>query len=192
MSHFDDDIERDDTKLFGLYVGYVTDRRDLEKLGRVRVCIPGLIEPESAWAWPLGTVGGGSKDQGFFAVPELGAEVGMFFDRGNVDNPHYMCGHWGRPNGQSELAEEARKDPPDNRVFSTKTFRIELDETEGARKLRLVNRKTGDRITLDAEKNTIAIEATTSITLRAVGAIALEATTVTIAGRAVRPIAAPI
>jgi len=192
MTQFDDDIETDDTRLYGLYLGHVTDRRDPEKLGRVRVCIPGLVEPESAWAWPLGTVGGGSKDQGFFAVPELGAEVGVFFDRGDVDSPHYVCSHWGKPTGESELPDEAQKDPPDNRVLSTKTFRIELDETEGARKLRLTNKKTGDHIVLDPETNSISIEATTAITLRAVGAISLEATTVTIAGRVVRPIAAPI
>src|SRR5512133_1668407 len=156
MSHFDDDIERDDTKLFGLYVGYVTDRRDPEKLGRVRVCIPGVIEPESAWAWPLGTVGGGSKDCGFFAVPELGAEIGVFFDRGNVDHPHYISSHWGKPNGKSELPEEAQKDPPENRVIATKTFRVELDESEGCRKLRLTNKKTGDHIVLDAETNSLS------------------------------------
>jgi hypothetical protein len=192
LSRFDDDIETDDTKLLGLYVGYVTDRRDPEKLGRVRVCVPGVLEPESAWAWPLGTMGGGSKDHGFFNVPEVGAEVGLFFEQGNIERPHYLSSHWGKPNGESEVPEEARQDPPDNHVLATKTFRVELDETEGARKLRLTNKKTGDRIVIDAEGNSIAIEATTAITLRAVGAIALEATTVTIAGRVVRPIADPI
>ena len=75
MSTFDDDIHTHDSRLLGMYVGYVTKRDDEEQLGRVRVCIPGVLEPESAWAWPLGTSGGGSKDRGFFAVPEEGAEV---------------------------------------------------------------------------------------------------------------------
>jgi hypothetical protein len=44
----------------------------------------------------------------------------------------------------------------------------------------------------DAEENTVTLEATTALTLRAVGAISLEATQVTIAGRVVRPIAEPI
>ena len=61
MSTFDDDIQTHDTRLLGMYVGYVTRRDDAEQLGRVRVSIPGVLEPESAWAWPLGTVGGGSK-----------------------------------------------------------------------------------------------------------------------------------
>jgi uncharacterized protein involved in type VI secretion and phage assembly len=175
-----------------MYVGYVTQRRDPEGLGRVRVCIPGLVEPESAWAWPLGTAGGGSKDNGLFAVPEEGAEVAVFFNQGDVDTPFYLTAHWGKPGGQSELPEEAQRDPPDNRVLSTKTFRIELDESAGQRKLRLTNKKTGDHLEFDAEANSVTLEATTALTLRAVGRIALEATEVTIAGRVVRPIADPI
>lgn len=56
----------------------------------------------------------------------------------------------------------------------------------------LTNRKTGDHLVFDAEENTVTLQATTALTLRAVGAIALEAPQVTIAGRVVRPIADPI
>ncbi|MCA9560478.1 MAG: hypothetical protein KC583_18140 [Myxococcales bacterium] len=192
FSQFDDDIGTHDTRLPGMYVGYVTARKDPEGLGRVRVCIPGVLEPESTWAWPLGTSGGGFKDRGFFAVPEEGAEVAVFFNQGDIDAPYYLSANWGKPDGESEVPEEAQKDPPDNRVLATPTFRIELDETEGARKLKLTNRKTGDHLLFDAEENTITLEGTTAITIKAVGAISLEATSVTIAGRVVRPIADPI
>jgi len=133
MRTFDEDIHTHDSRLLGMYVGYVTKRDDEEQLGRVRVCIPGVLEPESAWAWPLGTSGGGSKDRGFFAVPEEGAEVAVFFNQGNVDAPYYLAAHWGKPNGESEVPEEAQKNPPDNRVLATQTFRVELDETTGGR-----------------------------------------------------------
>jgi uncharacterized protein involved in type VI secretion and phage assembly len=136
--------------------------------------------------------GGGSKDRGLFAVPEEGAEVAVFFNQGNVEAPYYLTAHWGKPNGESEVPEEARKTPPDNRVFSTQTFRIELDESKDSRKLKLTNKKTGDHLVFDAEENTVTLEATTALTLRAVGAISIEATQVTIAGRVVRPIADPI
>jgi uncharacterized protein involved in type VI secretion and phage assembly len=192
VTTFDDDVERHDTRLLGLYVGYVTRRDDPERLGRVRVCVPGVLEPESAWAFPLGTVGGGSKDTGLFAVPEEGAEVGVFFNQGNVDAPYYLAGHWGKPGGESELPEEAQRELPTNRVLSTKTFRVELDEGEGSRKLRLTNKKTGDHLVFDAEENSVTLEATTAITLRAVGAISLDAAQITIAGRPVRPVADPI
>jgi len=192
FSQFDDDIGTHDTRLPGMYVGYVTARKDPEGLGRVRVCIPGVLEPESTWAWPLGTSGGGFKDRGFFAVPEEGAEVAVFFNQGDIDAPYYLSANWGKPDGESEVPEEAQKDPPDNCVLATPTFRIELDESEGGRKLKLTNRKTGDHLLFDAEENTITLEGTTAITIKAVGAISLEATSVTIAGRVVRPIADPI
>ena len=192
FSQFDDDIGAHDTRLAGMYVGYVTHRRDPEGLGRVRVCIPGVLEPHSTWAWPLGTAGGGFKDRGLFAVPEEGAEVAVFFNQGDVDAPYYLSAQWGKPDGESEVPEEAQKDPPDNRVLATPTFRVELDESEGARKLKLTNRKTGDHLLFDAEENSITLQGTTAITIKAVGAISLEATSVTIAGRVVRPVADPI
>ncbi len=189
---FDDDLGQNDTRLLGMYVGYVVDRKDPEQLGRVRVCVPGLIDPSSGWAWPLGTAGGGSKNRGFFAVPEENAEVALFFNQGDIDQPYYLAAHWGKPEGESEVPEEAQKESPDNRVLATETFRIELDETEGARKLKLTNKKTGDYLEFNAEANTVTLQATTSLTIRAVGGIALEATQVNIAGRVVRPVAEAI
>jgi len=188
FSPFDDDLSRHDTRLFGMYVGHVTDRKDPDKLGRVRVCVPGLLEPHSAWAWPLGTVGGGSKNRGFFAVPEEGAEVALFFNQGDVDKPYFISAHWGKPNGESEVPEEAQKDSPDNRVLATETFRLELDESEGARRLKITNKKTDDYLLFDAEENTITLQGTTSIIIKAVGAISLDATHITIGGRAIRPV----
>ena len=188
FSPFDDDLSRHDTRLFGMYVGHVTDRKDPDQLGRVRVCVPGLLEPHSAWAWPLGTVGGGSKNRGFFAVPEEGAEVALFFNQGDVDKPYFISAHWGKPNGESEVPEEAQKDSPDNRVLATETFRLELDESEGARRLKITNKKTDDYLLFDAEENTITLQGTTSIIIKAVGAISLDATHITIGGRAIRPV----
>lgn len=189
---FDGQPPPPDLRLLGLHIGYVTDRKDPERLGRIRLCIPGLIEPESAWAFPLGTSGGGSKDSGFFAIPEAGAEVGVFFQMADITAPYYLAGHWGRPNGDSEVPEEARGETPDNRVISTRSFRIELDETQGQRKLKLTSKDTGASLTFDAEANTVALEATTALTLRAVGSIRIDALEVVINGRIVRPTAGAI
>jgi hypothetical protein len=171
-----------------MYLGHVVDRRDPEQLGRVRVCVPGVLEPFGAWAPPLGTVGGGSKDRGFFAVPEEGAEVGVFFAHHDVDRPFYLPAHWGKPGGESEVPSEAQRTPPDNRVIATATFRIEFDETAGARRLVITNRETGDAIVFDAEAHTLSISATTAIAITAVGALSLDATHITIGGRVVRPV----
>ncbi len=78
------------------------------------------------------------------------------------------------------------------RVLSTATFRVELDQTPGRRKLKLTNKKTGDHLLFDAEDNTVTLEATTALLIHAVGAIEINAPQVTIRGRVVRPIDAPI
>ena len=97
-SRFDDDLEQ--PRHYGLHIGYVTDRNDPEQLGRVRVCVPGLLEPHSGWAWPLGTSGGGSKNRGFFAVPEVNAEVAVWFNQGDLcGDLFYLAAQWGKPGG---------------------------------------------------------------------------------------------
>jgi uncharacterized protein involved in type VI secretion and phage assembly len=177
-----------DPRFLALHVGVVTQRDDPEQVGRVRVRIPGLVEPESAWALPLGTGMGGAADHGFFAVPPLGAEVGVLFHGGMVERPYYLGGAWGR----GEPPAEARVTPPDNRVIATPTFRIELDEAAGGRRMKLTNTKTGDHLVFDAETNSVVLSGTTAITIRAEGAITLDAPVVTIRGRVVRPVAGAI
>ena len=77
-------------------------------------------------------------------------------------------------------------------MLTTHAFRIGLDESEGSRKLKLTNKKTGDHLVFDAAENTVTLGGTTALTIRAVGAVSIEAAQVTIAGRVVRPIADPI
>jgi hypothetical protein len=182
---FDDELDVVDPRLFGLHIGYVTDRRDPERLGRVRVCVPGLVEPESAWAWPLGTVGGGARDRGAFFVPVEGAEVGVFFAGADLESVWYLPAHWGRPDGTTEVPAEADADPPDVQVLATPTFRVVLDERPGQRAMRLINKRSGDQIVLNAETNTISVEATTGLTLKATGVVSIEAMTITLNGRPV-------
>lgn len=189
-SSFDDGDPRD-SRLLGMVVGVVIDRADPLKLGRVRVKIPGMFEEGTAWAKPL-TVGGGTRNTGLFFVPEVGAEVAIWFNQGDPDEPYYQPAHWGLPDGQSEVPAEAFPDgaddspEPDNRVIAVPGWRIEIDATDGQRKLRLTNQKTGDNITLDQERNSILIQATTSLQLVSEGEIVLDATMITIGGRPVK------
>ncbi len=181
-----------DPRYTGLYIGHVVDRADPELLGRVRIRIPGLIEPASAWAFPLGTVGGGSDRRGFFAVPEQGAEVGVLFHQGDVDHPYYLCGHWGKPGGATEIPAAARDlsnddDTPNVRAFETRRFQLVFDDRAGKETLRIQDKTSGDRIELDGAAMGITIKATSALLLQADGLINIEGTTVVINGRLVLP-----
>jgi len=165
-------------ELHGLHIGQVIDRADPERLGRVRVRIPGLIEPASAWAFPLGTAGGGSDRRGFFAVPELGAEVGVLFHRGDADRPYYLAGHWGRPGGTSEVPEPARDlspaETPQVRVFETGRFLLVFDDRGGKESLRLQDKVSGDLITLDAGAG-VKVTTASDLLIQAGGKVSINA-----------------
>jgi uncharacterized protein involved in type VI secretion and phage assembly len=183
--------------LRGLYIGQVVDRADPERLGRVRVRIPGVVEPASAWAFPLGTVGGGSDRRGFFAVPEKSAEVGVLFHQGDVEQPYYLCGHWARTGPTTEVPEPARglpaADTPKVRVFETERFVLLFDERAGAETLRIQDKAPGGcEIELDGISMGITIKATSALFLQADGLINIQGTTVVINGRVVLPGAKPI
>ena len=190
-------IEDDgELRLDGLHVGEVVDREDPEGLGRVRVRIPGLVEPASAWAWPLGTVGGGSDRRGFFSVPEKGAEVGVLFHQGDVDHPHYLCGHWGKPDGQAEVPEPARglskADAPRVRALETERFLLWFDDREGKEALVVKDKKSGDQIEFDGKGMGITVKATSALMLKADGMVSIDAAVVQINGRLVMPGTKPI
>lgn len=189
-------LDEDEVRYPGLYIGEVVDRDDPEGLGRVRVRIPGLVEPASAWAFPLGTLGGGSDRRGFFAVPEKGAEVGVLFHQGDVDHPYYLCGHWGKPDGQAEVPEPARglpkEEAPQIRAFETGRFLFVFDDREGKEALVVKDKTSGDQIEFDGAGMGITIKATSALLLKADGVVNIEGASVQIQGRLVLPGPKPI
>lgn len=190
------EFDTDDPRYTALYIGEVVDRDDPEGLGRVRVRIPGLVDPASPWAFPLGTVGGGSDRRGFFSVPEKGAEVGVLFHQGDVDHPFYLCGHWGKPNGQAEVPEPARDLPkeevPQVRAFETGRFLLVFDDRAGKEAFLIKDKKSGDEIEFDGAAMGITIKATSALLLKADGMVNIEGAAVQINGRLVLPGPKPI
>lgn len=186
----------DEVRYPGLYMGEVVDREDPEGLGRVRVRVAGLVEPASAWAFPLGTVGGGSDRRGFFSVPERGAEVGVLFHQGDVDHPYYLCGHWGKPDGENEVPEPVRglskEEAPKVRAFETGRFLLVFDDRAGKEALVIKDKTSGDQIEFDGAGMGITIKATSALILKADGLVSIEGAAVQINGRVVLPGEKPI
>lgn len=183
------EFDTDDPRYTALYIGEVVDREDPECLGRVRVRIPGLVEPASAWAWPLGTVGGGSDRRGFFAVPEKHAEVGVLFNQGDVDHPYYLCGFWGKPGGKTEVPEPIKElskdDAPQVRAFETGRFLLVFDDRAGKEALLIKDKKSGDQVEFDGAAMGITIKGTSALLLKSDGIVSIEGTTVQLNGRLV-------
>jgi uncharacterized protein involved in type VI secretion and phage assembly len=159
-------------ELFGLQEGEVTDNEDPRGLGRVRIRIPGLIEPESAWAFPMGIIGGGKKNRGIFWPPEVGSEVYVFFKNGDPDYPRYLGGHWGAPGGDTETPDASEDGDPEVRVISFGGYEIVVDTREGSKAFRIRDQDDEENLLeYDGETKLLTISATTGIKLASTGQV---------------------
>jgi hypothetical protein len=183
----------DDVRYFSAWPATVVDRADPMGLHRVRLAVPGIIDP-SAWAVPI-TMGGGAPQRGGHIVPALGADCIVWFLGGDVERPAYAASNWGvRPKEGSEMpgtAKDAGKDAHDVQVLQLGTVVITVDERPRKGKVgQLVvveNTVSGDHITMDLESHGIEIAATSLLNLKADGILSLEAAQIQINGRIVRP-----
>lgn len=222
MADFDgEDFEQeagayDAEDLRGFYIGEVVNNVDPEKLGRVTFRIEGLVMPESGWAYPLGTMGGGSKERGAWFVPEIGATVGVLFNGGDVDQPWYMAAHWGvreqppadpdNPNAppippemlgpeQPKAVADTEVSPEDAiliRTIDTKLFHIVVDERPSKQFLQIQMKDKELRVELDGVNQSAIVQAPSVLYFKAGASIVIDAPNVTIRKRWVQPGPKPI
>jgi len=88
---------RDETlpvsRVYGAVVGLVTNNKDPEKRGRIKVKFPWITnDEESHWA-RIATMDAG-KDRGSWWIPEVNDEVLCVFEHGDVNFPYVIGGLW--------------------------------------------------------------------------------------------------
>lgn len=188
--------DRIDDALTALYQGSVIDTADPLRVGRVRVRVPGVLDPESDWVLPAVTIGGGEKAVGFFFVPRLGAEVSIWFHQGNPDEPRYAAAHWGAPGGQSDaptpIQEATPEEAPLIGCIETESFLLTFDERPGRQTASLIHKASGGGLIIDGVNQAMELKATTGIIIKALGAVKIDAVAITLNGRAVLPNGKPI
>jgi len=145
MSHSDDIlaqlVERVESRHYGKHRGFVTDNDDPLNLGRLRAQVPGLLEDqETGWALPAFPYGGASE-QGFYAVPDIGAGVWLEFERDDLSYPIWS-GTWFTGGAIPEGAT------PPKKVLKTKSgHKLVLDDDAGTLEITDSN---GNSITMDS------------------------------------------
>jgi hypothetical protein len=149
----------EDTFLDGVHIGLVTNNKDPDKLGRVKVRFPWLDDMvESHWC-RLATRYAG-KDRGMYFVPEVGDEVLVVFELGDMNQPFIVGSLW---NGKDDLPEPGHPDGKDNhKVIETRSgHRIVFDDTGGSERISLIDSSNNNRIELDVGGDSISIVAKT-------------------------------
>ena len=81
-------------KFYGKYRGTVINNIDPEQRGRIQAIVPAVsnVVPTS-YAMPCVPIAG--KQQGIFAIPQIGAGVWIEFEGGDPDKPIWVGGFWG-------------------------------------------------------------------------------------------------
>lgn len=125
----------------GLYDGFVVNNEDPAKRGRVKVKIPGLVEPSTNWARPAGgSLSSGEPSRGGFDPPKKGAAVYVQFLRGDLDDPVYFGGWRGLAGGKTDAPTEVQSASVSDaanklKVYESDGFEVIIDERASSKKL---------------------------------------------------------
>lgn len=184
-------------KHISIYDGVVYDNLDPMLIGRVRVTVPGLIEPYSAWALPVGMPGSG-PGRGFWAVPPVGANVSVMFKEGDPDHPRYFCGPWGAPDGAEPDSPSFVHDlSPSDAVqvagLQTKRWNIVCDDRPGHESLIIADRSNDqNQIEIDGVSQSVTINGMVAVQIKSTGVVKIDALQIILNGRVVLPSGNPI
>ncbi len=177
----------------GPVVGLVTNNKDPEGWGRVKVKFPWLSDDvESDWARVV-SIGAG-PERGVFWLPEVNDEVMVAFEQGSASRPYVIGGLW---NGQDKPPVPVDKALEGGKVrqraFKSRAGHslILIDgsgeglivETAGGHRLTLgdekqqviLETKGGQTLTLDDSKNEIVVESGGNMTIKSGMNLTIEA-----------------
>lgn len=173
MDNLYDELQasQQDNRFLGVTIGIVTNNKDDEALGRVKVSFPWLSdEIESQWARVATPMAG--NEMGIFFLPEVGDEVLIAFQNGMMDYPYVIGSLW---NGKQKPPETNSDGKNNLRFVKSRSGHIfRLDDTEGKEKIEVIDKSGKNTIVIDVSSNTIKITAEGPLELVAKQDIKLE------------------
>jgi uncharacterized protein involved in type VI secretion and phage assembly len=162
----------------GLAVGVVTDNKDSDGLGRVRVRLPWYKDSDTSfWARIAAPMAGGQR--GSYFLPEIDDEVLVGADFGDPSHLYVLGGLWNGSNGPPETNSDGNNDI---RVLKSRSGHwlkfndgqgpeVELKLTDGKRLLLdqdgvIVEDGQGNKITIESTSGGITLESTAQLKIK--------------------------
>ncbi len=177
----------------GLAIGIVTDNKDPENQGRVKVKYPWLSDDaESDWARLAAPMAGSGR--GFFYLPEINDEVVGAFEHGDLDRPFVIGALWNGEDAPPLTASEAvgGDGAVNKRIIKTRAgHTITLDDTSGAEKIEIVDKTGSNRIVIDSASNKLSIGMAGDIEVETDTNVKLTGINITLEGRSKVELKAP-
>lgn len=167
---------------YGVAVAKVTNNVDDMSQGRVKVSRPWLSDTDES-DWVRCTTPMAGKQIGMYFLPEVGDEVLVAFEHGDLSNPVVIGSLW----NPRVLPPATNSDRQDNiRLIKTKSgHTITLDDTKGSEKI-VIQDKGGSQVTMNSDGSVginakgggkIAMNSDGSVTISAKGDLTLQSET---------------
>jgi len=162
-------------KVYGVVIGFVENNVDPEGLGRVQLSFPHLSDVNvSKFARVVTPMAGSNR--GVYFLPDIGDEVLVAFDHGDVSKPIVIGSLW---NGKSRPPELNSDGLNAKRLIKTKSgHTITLDDTSGTEQITFKD-MGGSTIKFQSDGK-LHIEAKNNLELKAAGDINIEAANVNV------------
>lgn len=143
--------EKIDPRVQGVMIGIVTNNKDPENQGRVKLKLP-LRESEDETEWaPIATLMAG-KDRGTLFIPEVGDEVLVAFLLGEIHAPYVIGALWNK----TDTALKGDEKNNIRKIKSRSGHELIFDDKDGDEKI-IVKTKKGHKIEITDKNDTIKI-----------------------------------
>ena len=160
-------------RFYGVTVGVVTNTKDPENLGRVKVKLPWLSDQdESYWARVVAPMAG--SDRGLYWLPEVDDEVLVAFEQGDMAFPYILGGLW---NGKDKPPEKNEDGNNNKRMIKSRSgHTILFDDTKDKEKIVIQDKTGNNKITIDSKTNSMEIKVEKDLTIETKGKISIKST----------------
>jgi uncharacterized protein involved in type VI secretion and phage assembly len=173
-------------QIHGVALGIVVNNRDTSGMERVKVRFPWRDDKdESYWARIATTMAG--KNRGTYFLPEVGDEVLVAFDHGEIHHPYVVGALWngkdippernrdGKNNirkirsrsGHEIILDDNHSEKKEKVIVRTNGgHHIVLDDSAGAEKIDIRDKTKNNLVVIDSVQNTITIQSQMKIRLK--------------------------
>jgi uncharacterized protein involved in type VI secretion and phage assembly len=178
------DDQQESGTIEGVALGLVTNNQDPEALGRVKVKYPWREGSQESY-WARVAVLAAGKDRGTLWLPEVGDEVLLAFDKGNIEHPYVLGSLW---NGK-DVPPETNADGENNTKLirsrcghqvkffekqGQESFEIKtkgghvllMDDTTGSAQVQIKDSSGQNKIVIKTTENSLTIESGLSLKIK--------------------------
>jgi phage protein D len=163
----------------GVVIGLVTNNQDPGGQARVKLRFPWLSDDqESNWARVAMPMAG--KNRGLFILPEVGDEVLVIFEHGDVNHPYVIGSLWNGTDTPPIPASQAVNSSGEvvQRVFKTRAgHTVIFDDSDDSPGIQIIDKTGNNKIVIDSKDNKLTIEMDGDVKLTSKGKIEVEAQT---------------